>query len=93
VSWGRSRWSDQPEFVVVTHWDSVAALEAFAGPRWREAVIEPVVWSPPGSRLEPAGSGVDAGSIARLLFLFAPSQQQPTREEEYLPGSSEDEGE
>ena len=41
VTWGRSRWSDQPEFVVVTHWDSVAALEAFAGPRWQEAVIEP----------------------------------------------------
>jgi hypothetical protein len=38
---GRSRWSDQPEFVVVTHWDSVAALEEFAGPRWPEAVIEP----------------------------------------------------
>ena len=41
IAWGRSRWSDQPEFVVVTHWDSVAALEAFAGPRWQEAVIEP----------------------------------------------------
>jgi quinol monooxygenase YgiN len=41
VTWGRSRWSDQPEFVVVTHWDSVAALEAFTGPRWQEAVIEP----------------------------------------------------
>jgi quinol monooxygenase YgiN len=41
VAWGRSRWSDQPEFAVVTHWDSVAALEAFAGPRWQEAVIEP----------------------------------------------------
>jgi heme-degrading monooxygenase HmoA len=34
LAWGQSRWSDQPEFVVVTHWDSVAALEAFAGPRW-----------------------------------------------------------
>jgi quinol monooxygenase YgiN len=41
VIWGRSRWRDQPEFVVVTHWDSVAALEAFAGPYWQEAVIEP----------------------------------------------------
>ena len=41
MAWGRSRWSDQPEFVVVTHWDSVAALEAFAGPRWQEAIIEP----------------------------------------------------
>jgi quinol monooxygenase YgiN len=41
VAWGQSRWSDQPEFVVVTHWDSVAALEAFAGPRWQEAVIKP----------------------------------------------------
>ena len=30
-----------PEYVVVTQWDSVAALEAFAGPRWQEAVIEP----------------------------------------------------
>ena len=26
---------------MVTHWDSLAALEAFAGPRWQEAVIEP----------------------------------------------------
>jgi hypothetical protein len=25
----------------VTHWDSVGTLEAFAGPRWQEAVIEP----------------------------------------------------
>ncbi len=33
--------SDQPEFVVVTHWDPVAALEAFAGPRWQQGVIEP----------------------------------------------------
>jgi quinol monooxygenase YgiN len=41
VAWGRSRWSDRPEFVVVTHWDSVDALEMFAGPRWQEAVIEP----------------------------------------------------
>ena len=41
MAWGRSCWSDQPEFVVVTHWDSVAALEAFAGPRWQEAVITP----------------------------------------------------
>jgi heme-degrading monooxygenase HmoA len=41
VAWGRSRWSDQPEFVVVTHWDSVDALAAFAGQRWREAVVEP----------------------------------------------------
>jgi hypothetical protein len=41
VAWGWSRWSDRPEFVVVTHWDSVHALEMFAGPRWQEAVIEP----------------------------------------------------
>jgi quinol monooxygenase YgiN len=41
AAWGQSRWSDQPEFAVVTHWDSVAALEAFAGPRWQEAVIAP----------------------------------------------------
>jgi hypothetical protein len=26
---------------VVTHWDSVATLEAFAGTRWQKAVIEP----------------------------------------------------
>jgi hypothetical protein len=41
VAWGRSRWGDQPEFVVVTHWDSLDELEAFAGPRWQEPVIEP----------------------------------------------------
>ena len=41
MTWGRSRWGDQPEFVVVTHWDSVGALEAFAGPNWQQAVIEP----------------------------------------------------
>ena len=36
VAWGRGRWTGQPEFVVVTHRDSVAALEAFAGPRWQQ---------------------------------------------------------
>jgi hypothetical protein len=36
-----SHWSEQPEFVVVTHWRSVDALQEFAGPDWREAVIEP----------------------------------------------------
>jgi heme-degrading monooxygenase HmoA len=41
VAWGRNHWSDQPEFVVVTHWDSVDALEDFAGQRWQEAVVEP----------------------------------------------------
>jgi hypothetical protein len=25
----------------VTHWDSVDALAEFAGPSWREAVVEP----------------------------------------------------
>jgi hypothetical protein len=25
----------------VTHWDSVGALQAFAGPPWQEAVVEP----------------------------------------------------
>ena len=41
VTAGESHWSDQPEFVVVTHWTSVEALRAFAGPDWRKAVIEP----------------------------------------------------
>jgi quinol monooxygenase YgiN len=41
VTAGRSRWSEQPEFVVVTHWRSVDALQAFAGPDWQKAVIEP----------------------------------------------------
>ena len=41
VTAGKSRWSDQPEFVVVTHWRSVDALQAFAGPDWQQAVIEP----------------------------------------------------
>jgi heme-degrading monooxygenase HmoA len=41
VTVGKSRWSKQPEFVVVTHWRSVDALQAFAGPDWQKAVIEP----------------------------------------------------
>jgi hypothetical protein len=36
VTAGKSRWSEQPEFVVVTHWRSVDALKAFAGPDWQE---------------------------------------------------------
>jgi heme-degrading monooxygenase HmoA len=41
VTAGRSHWTQQPEFVVVTHWKSVDALQAFAGPDWQKAVIEP----------------------------------------------------
>jgi hypothetical protein len=41
VAGGRSRWAGQPQFAVVTHWDPAAALEAFAGPRWQQAVIAP----------------------------------------------------
>jgi quinol monooxygenase YgiN len=40
VTAGQSRWNEQPEFVVVTHWPSVEALQAFAGPDWQKAVIE-----------------------------------------------------
>ena len=32
VTAGKSRWSEHPEFVVVTHWRSLDALKAFAGP-------------------------------------------------------------
>jgi heme-degrading monooxygenase HmoA len=38
---GKSRWSEQPEFVVVTHWKSVEALADFAGADWQEAVVLP----------------------------------------------------
>jgi heme-degrading monooxygenase HmoA len=41
VTAGESRWAGQPEFVVVTHWESLDALQAFAGPDWQSAVIEP----------------------------------------------------
>jgi heme-degrading monooxygenase HmoA len=41
VTAGKSRWNEQPEFVVVTYWRSVDALQAFAGPDWQQAVIEP----------------------------------------------------
>ena len=27
--------------MVVTHWDSIDALESFAGEDWRQAVVEP----------------------------------------------------
>ena len=36
VTVGKSRWSEQPEFLVVTHWRSVDALQAFAGPDWQK---------------------------------------------------------
>jgi heme-degrading monooxygenase HmoA len=41
VTVGKSRWSEQPEFTVLTHWKSVEALEDFAGPDWQRAVVEP----------------------------------------------------
>ena len=41
VTVGRSRWSEQPEFVVITYWESLDALQAFAGTDWDKAVIEP----------------------------------------------------
>jgi heme-degrading monooxygenase HmoA len=41
VTFGKSRWTEQPEFVVVTHWRSVDAVRAFAGPNWQDAVVEP----------------------------------------------------
>ena len=41
VTAGSSRWSEQPEFVVITHWKSLDALQAFAGADWDKAVIEP----------------------------------------------------
>ncbi len=41
VNAGKSRWIEQPEFVVVTQWRSVDALQAFAGSDWQKAVIEP----------------------------------------------------
>jgi heme-degrading monooxygenase HmoA len=41
VSAGKTRWSEQLEFVVVTHWSSVDALQAFAGQDWQHAVVEP----------------------------------------------------
>jgi heme-degrading monooxygenase HmoA len=41
VTVGKSRWTEQPEFTVVTHWKSVEALADFAGADWQEAVILP----------------------------------------------------
>ena len=40
VTVGKSQ-TGQPEFVVVSHWESVEALKAFAGPNWQEAVVLP----------------------------------------------------
>jgi heme-degrading monooxygenase HmoA len=41
VSAGRNLWSDTPEFFVVTTWDSVDAIRAFAGADWQHAVVAP----------------------------------------------------
>ena len=32
---------EKPEFVVISHWNSVEALQSFAGPNWQEAVVLP----------------------------------------------------
>jgi quinol monooxygenase YgiN len=40
VTVGKSQ-SGQSEFVVISHWDSVEALQTFAGPNWQEAVVLP----------------------------------------------------
>jgi quinol monooxygenase YgiN len=40
VTVGESK-SGQSEFVVISHWNSVEALQAFAGPNWQEAVVLP----------------------------------------------------
>ncbi len=37
----RRRDGDEVEYVVQTLWDSLAAIEAFAGPQLDEAVVEP----------------------------------------------------
>jgi heme-degrading monooxygenase HmoA len=41
VTSARNRWSERPEYLVVTHWTSIEALQAFTGPGWQQAVIEP----------------------------------------------------
>jgi heme-degrading monooxygenase HmoA len=41
VTAGKNRSVEEPEFVVVTHWRSIETLQAFAGPDWERAVIEP----------------------------------------------------
>jgi len=41
VTAARSYVSEQPEYLVVTHWTSIRALQAFTGPGWQQAVIEP----------------------------------------------------
>lgn len=35
-----SKWTPD-EYAMISHWESEAALEAFAGANWREAVIPP----------------------------------------------------
>jgi heme-degrading monooxygenase HmoA len=38
---GRTKWGGQPEFVIVSKWDSVDALKRFAGPDWQSSRILP----------------------------------------------------
>jgi heme-degrading monooxygenase HmoA len=41
VALGKTRWGGQPEFVVISRWDSVEALKQFAGPEWQSPRILP----------------------------------------------------
>ena len=41
VMLGRTRWGGQPEFVVVSRWDSIDDLKRFAGPEWQNPRILP----------------------------------------------------
>lgn len=41
VTLGRTRWGGQPEFVVVSTWESIEALKGFAGHEWQSPRILP----------------------------------------------------
>jgi quinol monooxygenase YgiN len=40
VTAGKSH-SGGAEFIVISHWESVESLQAFAGPNWQQAVVLP----------------------------------------------------
>ena len=38
---GQSRWNDRPETVVISRWESLEALQSFAGENWQQGHIPP----------------------------------------------------
>jgi hypothetical protein len=40
---GQNRWNDRPERLIISRWESLEALQRFAGENWQQGHINPAV--------------------------------------------------